>query len=88
MSTQVEQIIAELQATLPPVLAGKSLDELTAHSINWRTTQNARSRGEIPAECFAYAGRKVLILRDPFLAWWRTTLRPAVGRKHEVRGDE
>jgi len=87
MNSQVEQVVAELQATLPPVFAGKSLDALTGDSIHWRTTQNARSRGEIPSECFAYSGRKVLVIRDPFLAWWRTKLRPAVGRKQEVRGD-
>ena len=88
MSSQVEQVVAELKASLPPVFAGKSLDELTGDSINWRTTQNARCRGEIPAECFAYAGRKVLVRRDLFLNWWSTTLRPATGRTHEVRGDE
>ncbi len=77
----VELIVAELQSALPPVFAGQSLDELTGNSINWRTTQNARCRGEIPAECFVYAGRKVLIRRDPFLSWWKTTLRADEGRQ-------
>ncbi|MEL7640748.1 MAG: hypothetical protein AAGU21_13985 [Solidesulfovibrio sp.] len=76
----IECIIEELRAAWPPVVAGQSLDELTAGAIHWPTIQNARSRREIPAECFAYAGRKVLIVRDPFLAWWKTTLRADDGQ--------
>lgn len=80
----VDRIVAELQASLPPVFAGQSLDDFTGRAINWRTIQNARSRREIPSECFGYAGRKVLILRDPFLKWWRGTLRASDGRKAET----
>jgi hypothetical protein len=80
----IERIIEELRAALPPVFAGQSLDELTGNAIHWPTTQNARSRREIPAECFAYSGRKVLIVRDPFLAWWKTTLRADDGRRAGV----
>uniref|UniRef100_I2Q5E4 Uncharacterized protein n=1 Tax=Desulfovibrio sp. U5L TaxID=596152 RepID=I2Q5E4_9BACT len=83
-----DKIIAELQAVLPPVFAGQSLDEFTGKAIIWRTIQNARSRREIPADCFGYAGQKVLIVRDPFLAWWRSKLRTSEGRKaEEGRGD-
>ncbi|WP_075353043.1 hypothetical protein [Desulfovibrio sp. DV] len=73
----IERVIEELRAALPPVLAGQSLAELTGNAMHWPTVQNARSRREIPEECFVYAGRKVLIVRDPFLAWWKTTLRAA-----------
>jgi hypothetical protein len=76
----IERIIEELRAAWPPVVAGQSLDELTAGGIHWPTVQNARSRREIPAECFCYSGRKVLIVRDPFLAWWKTTLRADDGQ--------
>ncbi len=77
----VELIVAELQSALPPVFAGQSLDSLTGDAIHWPSIQNARSRGEIPTECFAYAGRKVLVRRDPFLNWWKTTLRADNGRQ-------
>lgn len=76
----IERIIEELRAALPPVFAGQSLDEFTGKAINWRTIQNARSRREIPSNCFGYAGKKVLVIRDPFLAWWRTTLRADDGQ--------
>lgn len=81
MSNVADSIAAELQAALPPVFAGLSLDELTGNAIHWPSIQNARSRGEIPSECFAYAGRKVLVRRDLFLAWWKTTLRADDGKR-------
>jgi len=77
----IDRVIEELRAALAPVVAGQSLDELTGNSIHWPTVQNARSRREVPSECFIYAGRKVLVVRDPFLEWWRTTLRTDDGRK-------
>jgi len=77
----IERVIEELRAVLPPVLAGQSLDELTGNAMHWPTVQNARSRREIPEACFVYAGRKVLIIRDPFLAWWKTTLRADDGKR-------
>jgi hypothetical protein len=70
-------IIEELRATLPPVWRGTRTDELTGGAICWGTTQNRRSRGEIPDECFARSGSRVLVIRDPFLDWWVTTLSPA-----------
>ena len=81
MSSVIEDTIHALQSALPPVFAGLSLDELTGGAINWRTIQNARSNPKvaIPPECFIYSGRKVLIRRDPFLSWWRTTLRELPG---------
>lgn len=78
MENTADLVAAELRAALPPVFAGKSLDILTGDAIHWASVQNARSRHEIPAECFAYAGRKVLVRRDPFVAWWRTTLRAGI----------
>ena len=75
MSEIIDQTVEELRKSLPPVFAGMSLDERTGDAIPWRTIQNARSRNEIPSECFVYSGRKVLVRRDPFLDWWRGTLR-------------
>lgn len=77
MSNVIEDTISALHSALPPVFAGLSLDALTGGAINWRTIQNARSNPDvaIPPECFIYSGRKVLVRRDPFLSWWRTTLR-------------
>jgi|SRR6516162_8303757 hypothetical protein len=70
-------IIAELRSVLPPVFLGTKIGELTGHAIAWGTVQNKRSRREIPDACFARTGTRVLVLRDPFLDWWQTTLLPA-----------
>jgi hypothetical protein len=73
----IAQLIAQLHAALPPIFLGSASDELTGGAINWGTVQNKRSRGEIPDECFVRAGPRVLVVRDPFLSWWGSTLRPA-----------
>jgi hypothetical protein len=70
-------VIEKYRETWPPAIAGTAVDKLSGGAIHWRTIQNKRARREIPSECFAYSGRKVLIIRDPFLAWWSTTLREA-----------
>ena len=70
-------IIDELRATLPPVWLGTRTNELTGGAICWGTIQNRRSRHEIPDECFARSGSRVLVIRDPFLDWWASTLSPA-----------
>jgi hypothetical protein len=61
----------------PAAFAGPHLDKLSGRAIRWSTTQNRRSRGEIPRDCFI-EGRPTLVLRDPFLNWWQTTLQGAV----------
>jgi hypothetical protein len=70
-------IVDDLRAALPVVWLGTRTDELTGGAICWGTTQNRRSRGEIPDECFARSGTRVLVIRDPFLTWWATTLSDA-----------
>jgi hypothetical protein len=74
-----EDIIAELRRTLPPVFLGSKIDKLTAHAIAWGTVQNKRSRREIPNEneIFIRSGNRVLVARDPFLDWCKTTLSEA-----------
>jgi hypothetical protein len=75
----MEHVIAELRRALPPVFLGSKIDEYTGHSIAWGTLQNKRSRREIPneSEIFLRSGNRVLIRRDPFLAWWTSTLSDA-----------
>src|SRR5438045_555983 len=46
-------------------------------ALNWGTLQNKRCKNEIPAECFVRSGTRVLIVRDPFLTWWGSTLLEA-----------
>lgn len=70
-------IVTKLREMLPPVFLGSKIGELTGHAMAWGTVQNKRSRREIPEECFARNGSRVLVLRDPFLTWWATTLRPS-----------
>jgi len=81
MMTAIEQTVEDLRKTLTPIFAGMALDNLTGDSILWSSIQNARSRREIPDECFLYSGRKVLVRRDPFLDWWKGTLSEPGGRK-------
>ena len=73
----MHRVIDELRQTLPPVFAGTSLDELTGGAIHWPTVQNRRALRQIPDDCFVRSGTRVLVLRDPFLNWWGTTLSEA-----------
>ena len=70
----MRNIVDELRDALPPVFAGSSIGDLTGGAIHWPTIQNKRSRREIPDECFAYTGRRVLVRRDAFLTWWEGTI--------------
>lgn len=64
------ELINQYFKTLPESFPGPLIDALTSMGLRWRTIQNRRSRGEIPPECFVkISTRKVLILRDTFLAW-------------------
>ncbi len=80
----MNNIVDELRAALPPVFAGPSLDDLTGGAIIWRTVQNKRSRREIPEDCFAYTGRRVLVRRDAFLNWWAGTLNDGAARRGPI----
>jgi hypothetical protein len=73
----LDKIIKEMQRALPPVFAGPSIGGLTGGAIIWGTIQNKRCKEEIPDECFIRSGTRVLVLRDPFLNWWATTLKEA-----------
>jgi hypothetical protein len=74
-----DEIIEMMREELPKVFPGPKLDELTGGAISWGTTQNRRSRGEIPDEnaIFFRAANRILVRRDPFLDWWATTLSEA-----------
>jgi hypothetical protein len=69
-----QDIIEQLRAALPPIFLGPSVDERTGEAVVWSTMQNLHSRGLIPDEVFTYSGRKKLILREPFLQWFGSTL--------------
>jgi hypothetical protein len=77
-------IVAELREALPRVFLGSKIGELTGHAIAWGTIQNKRSRREIPDECFARSGTRVLVIRDPFLDWWASTLSEARRRPQVI----
>jgi hypothetical protein len=73
----MHDIIEQLRRALPPVFLGSLSDELTGGAVHWATIQNKRSRREIPDECFLRSGtRNILVIRDRFLDWWGSTLRP------------
>jgi hypothetical protein len=69
-------VIAAFRKEWPAAFAGPLLDKLSGNAKRWTTTQNERSRGEIPAECFI-PGRPTIVLRDPFLDWWEEKLLAA-----------
>jgi hypothetical protein len=74
----MQEIIWQLRKALPPIFLGSSIDELTGGAVHWRTIQNKRSRREIPNECFIRTATKnIIVVRDRFLDWWVSTLRPA-----------
>lgn len=75
--SNVDKVVEELRGYLPPVFAGSSLGKLTGDAIHWPTIQNARMRHEIPGDCFVLSGRKILVVRDEFLNWWKGTLKPS-----------
>jgi len=71
-------LIEQYYATLPESFPGKMIDCLTSNVLRWRTIQNRRSRGEIPAQCFIKVSpRKVIILRDAFLKWLDADMKRA-----------
>ena len=78
----MDHAVDELRKALPPIFAGTSLDELTGNAIRWATTQNKRALRQIPSDCFVKSGPRVLIIRDPFLRWWSTTLTQAATPRH------
>lgn len=75
----MEHLIERLRQELPAVFLGAKLAELTGHAIVWGSVQNKRSRREIENESriFIRSGNRVLVIRDPFLDWWATTLSEA-----------
>ena len=72
-------VVELLRLLLQPVFPGYMLDSKTEGVIRWKTILTQRSRGEIPDECFiSRSGSKhLLVVRDSFLAWWASTVRPA-----------
>lgn len=73
----MRDIVEGLRREMPPVWAGTETNHLTGKALCWGTIQNKRSRGEIPDNCFVKSGKRVLVVRDPFLDWWQSTLSEA-----------
>ena len=59
----------ELRATLPEMFPGKVAEQCTYGALSWATIRDLRRKGKIPAECFKQPGRRILVVRDPFLDW-------------------
>lgn len=71
--------LQKLKDELPPLFAGVELDRLTAGGYRWRTLQNEKSLRKVPEDVFLRSGgRKLLIVRDPFLAYWQTKIHTAI----------
>lgn len=71
----VDEVIEQLRQTMPPVFAGTELNHYTGNAFQWRTLQNAKCSGEVPSSVFIKSGsKKLLVVRDPFLEYWRSKL--------------
>jgi hypothetical protein len=78
-------IVEGFRKEWPAAFAGPLLDKLSGNACRWSTTQNRRSRGEIPPECFV-EGRPTLVLRDKFLDWLDVRLSTASEAGHPSSG--
>lgn len=62
--------VQDIYAFLPALFLATRLDELTDNVFRWRTIKNLRCKKKIPESCFVkISPRKILIVRDEFLAW-------------------
>lgn len=75
----MELVIEELRSTLPPVFGRNYLEEKFGGAFSWAYIRKLKSEGKIPAECFVTSGRKLLVVRDPFLVWWASRLTVCEG---------
>lgn len=65
--------LREIFEGLPPSFLANRLDELTNNLFRWRSIKNLRCRRKIPEVCFVkISPRKIMIIRDEFLAWAET----------------
>jgi hypothetical protein len=78
-------VIAGFRKEWPSSFAGLSLDKLSGNAFRWSTTQNRRSRGEIPVECFV-EGRPTIVLRGPFLDHQDARLKATSEAKRPLDG--
>ncbi len=70
--------LEQLKNTMPPVFAGTELTNFTGKAYQWRTLQNEKALGKVPPEVFLRSGgRKLLVVRDPFLAFWQSKIQEA-----------
>ena len=78
MANEVEEVLAQLRESMPPLFAGPKIDHYTGNGVRWRTVQNEKSRGETPAGMFVrHGGRKLLVVRDVFISYLRGKLSNA-----------
>lgn len=62
--------VHELFGDWPAKFLAKQIDELSGGIFRWATIKNMRSKRLIPESCFVkISKRKILIVRDEFLAW-------------------
>jgi hypothetical protein len=69
MDPTVRVIINELKEGMPPIVDGKALDRLSGEALRWNQVQAWIDTRDIPADCFCFDGRKILIYRDRLLEW-------------------
>lgn len=71
----INSIVQAAKEEWPPTFALAAVDKLSGGACNNRTIRNKRSLGLIPENCFFKHGRKVIVHRDRFLAWWDSQIR-------------
>jgi len=68
-------LIETLRRELPPTFARTEVSALTGKVVHSRTLANLMSLGQGPEGTFRL-GRKVILAREPFLAWLSKKLSP------------
>jgi hypothetical protein len=71
----VGEALEELRLEAPALFPGEDITRYSGGRWIWPTLQNKRSRREVPEDIFVYSGRRILIHRDRFFAWWTTNIR-------------
>lgn len=72
------EALEELRKNLPPVFAGKKVTEITGGAIYWRHLLNLKAKKEVDDGVFLRNGtRDLMIVRDPFFAWWNNRISKA-----------
>lgn len=73
-----DEVLETLKRELPPIWDRKATTRLTGGVVNSGSLANRMSEGIGPAGAFRH-GKKIVIVREPFLEWLAARLEPIAG---------